>query len=769
MTETKETMRIGGMTCAACAVKIESFTKKVPGVSDSVANYGNNTATVTYDSGKATHEQIVKAINKAGYTVIEGDSKAIAEADRKEAKERKTNLIIAIVFGIPLAIYAMVGMLTDIEVPFENDHNHITYVVIQLILCIPVLWSGRKFFTRGIPALFRGSPNMDTLVALGCGVGFVYSVYMLYKMITVDTMEANMDYMMHVSFDSAAMIITFVSIGKYLEALGKVKTNDAVSGLLNMEPQEASVIRDGKEVRIPVSELQIGDTVLVRPGEGVPADGTILEGASSIDESMLTGESVPVQKKKGDLVYTATVNGSGSLRIRAEHVGKDTVLHQIIGMIEGAQGTKAPMARLADKASAIFVPAVIILAVASCLGWYIFGGWSASSSITILVSVLVISCPCALGLATPLAIIVGTGNAAKFGILFKDAATLEASGKIDLVVLDKTGTITEGKPDVTDIRAVGRSDKELLALAASAEYDSQHPIAQAIVKRAKEEGIVLPEHGSFSSVTGKGIRCTVDGRNVAIGNRSLMDEEGADVSSLKKDYADLAGKAKTCMFVSVDGKSAGIIAVADPVKPTSAQAIGYLKDLGAEPVMITGDNEATAKAVASEVGIENVKFGALPQDKIESVKQYQVMQRTVAMVGDGINDAPALTQANVGMAVGSGTDIAIGAADVVLMNNDLRTVPTTIEIGKSTIKNIKENLFLAFAYNAICMPIAAGLPYLLGMGEFTHMPMLAAAAMSCSSLSVTLNALRLRHFKPKYMEEETESARPGKKISAEKA
>ena len=752
MAETKETLRIGGMSCAACAVKIETFIKKVPGVADAVANFGNNTVSVTYDDSVTGHENIVTAVGKAGYTVIEGSSEAIAEADRKEAKQRRINLAIALIFAIPLTIYAMVGMLTDIDVPFEHDNNHITFVVIQLILCLPVIWSGRKFFTRGIPALFRGSPNMDTLVALGCGVGFVYSLYMLYLMITVNSAE-NMDYMMHVSFDSAAMIIAFVSVGKYLEAKGKVKTNDAVSGLLNLEPQEASVLRDGKEERIPVSELKTGDIILVRPGEGVPADGCVIEGESVIDESMLTGESIPTVKHVGDHVYAATINGSGSLRVSAEQVGKDTVLYQIIGMIEGTQGTKAPMARMADKVAAVFVPVVMLIAIVSCLCWYLIGGWSVASSITVLVSVLVISCPCALGLATPLAIIVGTGNAAKLGILFKSAAMLEASGRVDLVVLDKTGTLTEGKPEVTDI-VTEMNDLGLLGLVASAEFDSQHPIAQAIVKDAEKRFVPLKPHSNFENIIGKGVTCSVEGMKVAVGNKALMDDLGLDVSSFSDTYDDIAKKARTCLYVSVNDTVKGLIAVADPIKKTSAEAVGYLKSLGATPVMITGDNESTAKAVASEVGINEVKFNALPQDKIGAVKKYQLMQKTVAMVGDGINDAPALTQANVGMAVGSGTDIAIGAADVVLMNNDLRTVPTAIEIGKSTIRNIRQNLFLAFIYNAICIPVAAGLPYLLGMSEFSHMPMLAAAAMSCSSLSVTLNALRMRHFKPAYLKEE---------------
>ncbi|MCQ2085638.1 MAG: copper-translocating P-type ATPase, partial [archaeon] len=668
------------------------------------------------------------------------NAEAIAEADRKEARERKVNLFIAIIFAIPLGIYAMGGMLFDLDVPFKDDC--FMYTLVQMILCLPVLWSGRKFYKRGIPALFRRSPNMDTLVALGTGIGFIYSTYCLIQIYNGD-----MSLMDHVSYDSAALIIAFISIGKYLEAMGKVKTNDAVSSLLNLEPQEASVIRDGKEVRIPVSELVKGDVILVRPGEGIPADGSIIEGTSSVDESMLTGESLPVTKKAGDIVYSATVNGEGSFRMVAEQVGKDTVLYQIIGMIEGAQGTKAPMARLADKVAAVFVPTVLLIAALCCVGW-LLAGRDISFSLTVMISVLVISCPCALGLATPLAIIVGTGNAAKHGILFKSASKLEASGKIDLVILDKTGTITEGKPDVTDVVSASIDSNELLAYAAAAESDSEHPIAKAIVANAKNNGVSIPAHDSFETITGHGVKCIADGRNVAIGNRNLMALLGADTSALDPEFNRISGEAKTCMFVAIDGTVAGIIAVADPVKKTSKKAVEAIKAAGATPVMVTGDNEDTAKAVAASVGITEIRANALPQDKIDAVKKFQVQQKTVAMVGDGINDAPALTQANVGMAVGSGTDIAIGAADVVLMNTDLCTVPATIEIGKATVTNIKQNLFLAFVYNAICIPIAAGLPYILGMSEFTHMPMLAAAAMSCSSVSVTLNALRMSRFRP---------------------
>ncbi len=735
----KETLRIGGMSCAACAVKIEGFVKKVPGVSDAVANYGNNTVSVTYSDG-TDRSKIVKAVEKAGYTVIDGDAEAIAEADRAEASYKKRNLILALVFAIPLSIYAMAPMF-GIGVPFGDDAE--IYSSIQLALCTMVLFAGRRFFTRGIAGLMRLSPNMDSLICLGSGVGFLYGAYCTAAVFGGDTAMAD-----GLTFDSAAMIVAFVSVGKYLEALGKVRTNDAVSGLMGMEPREASVIRGGEEIRIPAEDLAEGDIVLVRPGEGIPADGTVTDGCSSVDESMLTGESAPVAKKAGDAVYGATVNGEGSLRIRTEHVGEDTALHQIIGMIEGAQGTKAPIARIADRAAAVFVPAVICTAVAACLIWLIAGGRSISFSLTVLISVLVISCPCALGLATPLAIIMGTGKAAKHGILFKSAATLEAAGKVDTVVLDKTGTVTEGRPEVSDIYAPDGDTRNVLMYAAAAEQDSEHPIAKAIRRRAEQEGITVPGHADFGSRTGNGVICTVGGVTSAAGNAALMADLGVDVSGLEDECARLSSEAKTCIYVSAGGKALGVISVTDPVRKTSRAAVASMRALGAVPMMITGDNGSTARAVCAEVGIEDVRYGAMPKDKIDAVKKLQVEQKTVAMVGDGINDAPALTQANVGMAVGSGTDIAIGAADVVLMNSDLRTVPAVLEIGRATVGNIRQNLFLAFIYNAVCIPIAAGLPYVLGMGEFSHMPMLAAAAMACSSLSVTANALRLGRFEP---------------------
>lgn len=728
------------MTCAACAVKIETSAKKLDGVADAVSNYANNTATITYDPGKVSRESIVKAIEKAGYSVIEGDPEAVARRDREEAARRKRDLAAAVCFAVPLSLYAMLPML-GIGLPFSDDH--LVYACIQIVLLIPIVIAGRGFYGRGFPALLRGSPSMDSLIALGTSVAIAYSLYC-----TVETALGN-DMTMHLSFDSAGMILALISVGKYIESLGKVRTNSAVSGLLDLAPQEASVVRDGKESRIPVSELEIGDIVVIRPGEAIPADGRVVEGSSPVDESMLTGEPVPVVKNVGDEVFSATVNGEGSLRMRAEKVGKDTVLYQVIGMIEGAQGTKAPIARTADKVAGVFVPVVMAIAVACCALW-LLAGKSVPFSLTVMVSVLIIACPCALGLATPLAIVVGTGKAAKYGILYKSAPALEASGRIDTVVLDKTGTITMGHPEVTDVvPADGVDENLLMSVAASAESDSQHPIASAVRKAFAGAG-KLPVTG-FRSVTGMGVVCEADGVRAAVGNSDMMASESVDVGSLAQSYSELSVKARTCLYVAYGGKALGVVAVSDPVRPESAAAVASLKSMSVEPIMVTGDNMHTAKAVADAVGISEVRAGAKPGDKLEAVKDLQVMQRTVAMAGDGINDSPALTQASVGIAVAGGTDIAIGAADVVLMNDDLRSVPAALEIGRRTLSGIRQNLFLAFVYNAICIPIAAGLPYLLGMGEFAHMPMLAAAAMACSSLSVTANALRLGMFEPESM------------------
>ncbi len=734
------TLKTDGMTCAACSAAIERSLDRLDGVIEANANFSNNVVSVTYDPEKIKREDIARAIKKAGYDVLEDDPDVLAERERLNAIKIKRELIISIIFTIPLSILAM-GPMVGLNVPFHDEPK--IYAIVQLLLCIPVLIAGRRFYTKGYPALIARTPTMDTLIALGTTAAVVYSLYATVQIFAGDGHATH-----SLVYDSAAMIITLVSVGKYIESRSKVKTNDAVRGLLDLAPPTANVIRDGKEVTIPADELIVGDIIIIRPGERIPADGKIIEGNSSVDESMLTGESMPISKSVGDLIHSGTMNTTGSLRMEAEKTGKDTVLFQIVRMIQDAQGTKAPVARIADKVAAVFVPVVILIAVAACLLW-LLAGRGVEFSVIVLISVLVISCPCALGLATPLAITVGTGKAAEHGILFKNASSLERSGNITSVILDKTGTITEGKPKVTDIISDMDQD-ELIRLTASAELNSQHPLGKAIVSFAEERNLTIPQPTDFMSETGGGVRCTVDGKNVVVGNEKLLRTEG--IQDLG-NASELSSEGKTVVFVSIDGNFAGAIAISDPLRPSAVQAVESLKQMGIRPIMVTGDAEGTALAIAKAAGIEEVHAKALPEDKLNIIKDLQVKGENVAMAGDGINDAPALTQADIGLAIGSGTDIAIGAADVVLMNDDVRSIPATMEIGKATLKNVKQNLFLAFCYNAVCIPLAAGIPYLFGLSMIPEMPMLAAAAMSLSSISVVTNALRLRGFKPQSIRE----------------
>jgi copper-(or silver)-translocating P-type ATPase/heavy metal-(Cd/Co/Hg/Pb/Zn)-translocating P-type ATPase len=736
-TEERLTLKTDGMSCAACSAAIEKALGKVEGVSEVNANFSNNVVSLTYDPKLTGKEQIIRAIEKAGYFVLEGDPDALAEKERKMAATIKKELIMSAAFTIPLVILAM-GPMVGLDMPFHDNPK--LYSLIQLALCIPVIIAGRRFYTKGFPALLRGSPSMDTLIAMGTSAAVIYGLYATYQVFMGDVHALH-----SLTYDSAATIITLISVGKFIESRSKVKTNDAVRGLMDLAPPTANVVREGKEISIPVDELVLGDTIIVRPGERIPADGSVTEGNSSVDESMLTGESMPVSKKAGDGLHNGTTNLNGSLRMKADKVGRDTVLFQIVRMIQDAQETKAPVARVADRVAAVFVPAVILIAVASCIIWLI-AGRGIEFSVIVLVSVLVISCPCALGLATPLAITVGTGKAAEHGILFKNASALERSGKITHVILDKTGTITEGKPKVTDVVAHIEKD-ELMSLAASAEMNSEHPLGRAIVDHAKEFGLKIEKAEEFMSETGGGVSCIVNGKRVVIGKSAFIRSEGTEVD--ESDASRLSSEGKTCVFVSVDGIFAGVIAISDPLRATSGRAVETLHEMGINVTMVTGDSENTAKAIALAAGIDTVYAGAMPKDKIEKVKALQIKGENVAMVGDGINDAPALTQADVGIAIGSGTDIAIGSADVILVNNDVRNIPAAMEIGKASLKNIKQNLFLAFCYNAVCIPIAAGLPYLFGVDMISEMPMLAAAAMSLSSISVVFNALRLRGFNPK--------------------
>ena len=725
MSTVKEVIKVDGMSCAACSARIEKALRKDQGIKESYANFSNNTVSVTYDDEMTDRTRISALIEGAGYQVI-GEGKE--KVDRSAAVLR--SLLISIVFAIPVVILAM-GPMFGLDLSIDER----TSAILQLVLSIPVVIAGRRFFVRGIPALISRSPTMDTLVALGSGTAFVYST-ILTVMIVSDNGSG------HLYFESAVMIIALVSVGKFFESRSRERTKDAVNGLKDLAPKEARVIRDGKEMRVPIDELAVGDIIQIRPGERIFADARITSGETSVDESMLTGESMPVVKTAGDSIYGGTTNVNGTVIAEVSAVGDDSALSRIIRMIEDAQSTKAPIARMADRVAAKFVPAVILIAVSACIIWLI-AGKDAVFALTVMISVLVISCPCALGLATPLAITVGTGKGAEYGILYKDASSLEYAGRIDTVILDKTGTVTEGSPTVSAVFPQEIED-EILEAACAVEQRSEHPIGKAIMSYCSSKGIVPGDADEFVFETGSGVSCKSEGRKIIAGNGSSMD-----ISVYSEKATELSMTGATVIYIFVDGDILGMIAVSDRIRDDSASAVSSLKAIGVDVRMVTGDNEITAKAVASKVGIDDVISGAKPEDKVKAVKVLQATEHDVAMAGDGINDAPALMQADVGMAVGSGTDIAMDSSNVVLMNDDIRTIPAALEIGRATLRNIKQNLFFAFCYNAVCIPIAAGLPYLFGVSLIHEMPMIAAAAMSLSSISVVTNALRLKGFRPK--------------------
>ncbi len=734
---TKKVFRIGGMSCAACVGRVESAISSVNGVESAEANIGSCTAVVEYDGSRETERAIADAVRAAGYSVVSDDRDEAAAEAEKALSAQFRDLVIAIAFAIPLAVLSMGPMLGL----FEPFLDMLPYGLLQAALCVPTLIAGRRFFLRGYPALVSRHPTMDSLIALGATASVLLGTYSLYRI-----WQGDMDAMSGICYDSASMIIALVSVGKYVEARSRHRTDDSVRRLLSAAPDEATVIRDGSEARIKASELAPGDVMVVRPGERVPADGVVVSGESSVNESMLTGESMPVDKRPGDTVYGATVNGSGRLEVKAEKTGEDTVLFQIARMIEMARGTKAPVASLADRVSAVFVPAVIAVAVACFIAWSM-AGRDVQFSLTVAISVLVISCPCALGLATPLAIVVGTWKGSEHGILFKTASAVEASSKADTVVLDKTGTCTLGEPSVRRVEA--EDEAGLIGLAASAESGSEHPIAKAVMRHAAEAGVEIPPLESFSGRSGYGISCVCGGRRVLVGNRALMEDEAVEVP----DFPDAPGM--TRILVAADGSYLGSILVADAVRPEAPEAVAHLRSDGLRTIMATGDGRSAGEAIASEIGVDEVRAEMRPGDKLRLVKDLQIAQRRVAMVGDGINDSPALTQADVGIAVGSGTDVAIESADVVLMSGDLRCVPAALETGKAVMRTVRQNLAFAFIYNVVCIPMAAGLPVLFGYEDLvSRMPMFAAAAMSMSSISVVANTLRLRRFRPKALSSE---------------
>ncbi|MDA0023773.1 heavy metal translocating P-type ATPase [Brachyspira hyodysenteriae] len=755
----KMTLKIGGMHCAACSRAVERALKKTEGIEDANVNIATEKAVFNYDDKKLKYDDIVNVVVKAGYQVL-GKEEDPAVVKAREIKDQKIRLIVSAIFSIPLFYISMAPMVSFIKFPIPSflvHHiNPQVFSIVAIFLCVPVMISGYKFYTLGFPALFRGSPNMDSLVAIGTTAAFTYSIY--------STVLAFMGLNPHgenLYYESAAVIITLVQFGKYLEARSKGKTGEAIKKLMGLQPKTATIIKDGEEKEIKIADVKVDDIVLVRPGEKIPVDGVIIEGYSSVDESMLTGESIPVEKSVGDKVVGASINKTGSFKFKAQKVGADTALAQIIKLVEDAQGSKAPIAHIADVVSSYFVPAVITIALISGIIWFI-ALHNFVFSLTVFVSVLVIACPCALGLATPTAIMVGTGKGAELGILFKNAEALEVSEKINAVMFDKTGTLTEGKPYVTDI--ISDDKDKLLLIAASAENGSEHPLGEAIVREAKEKNIKLLNIENFKAIAGFGIEVFIDNKKVLMGNDKLMNKENINTEQHNDNMDKLSKEGKTPMYVAYDNKLLGIIAVADKLKKESIEAINRLHKLGIKTAMITGDNKNTANSVAKEAGIDIVFAEVLPEEKSNEVKKLQDQGLTVAMVGDGINDAPALTQANVGIAIGSGTDVAIESADIVLVKSNTNDVVTAIELSKATMRDIKQNLFWAFCYNVIGIPIAAGVLHVFrepliasSIGGFLTAimgkdlllnPIFAALAMSLSSVSVVTNALRLNFFKP---------------------
>lgn len=737
---------IGGMSCAACAARLEKEISRLRGVKSVSVNLATERATVNFSPGALRRSDIREAVERAGYRVLDMVKNNPADADRdrraREIRILKIKLIIAAVFALPLFYIAMAPMISFVSLPFPGiispGSNPLAYALTQLILVIPIIAVGYRFYVVGFRSLFKGAPNMDSLIAIGTSSAVTYSLYNTYRIIA-----GNPHAVHHLYYETAGVIITLILLGKLLESISKGRTSEAIKNLMGLAPKTAVIIREGAELEIPVDEVEVGDVILVRPGAKIPVDGMITEGHTAVDESMLSGESMPLDKSVGDRLYAASINTTGVVKFRAEKVGADTALAQIIKLVEDAQGSKAPIAKTADVVSGIFVPIVCAIALLAGAAWFI-ATRDIEFALTIFISVLVIACPCALGLATPTAIMVGTGRGAENGILIKSGEALEGAHRVNTVILDKTGTITEGRPALTDLISLGgiRLD-DLLYLAASAERGSEHPLGQAIVGGAQNRGLELSEPINFLSITGRGIEAEVDGRKVLAGNLKLMSERG--IAFPLKEADRLASKGKTPMLIAVDGSPAGIIAVADVVKESSREAVELLHGAGLEVIMITGDNKKTAEAVARQVGIGRVLAEVLPENKADQVRRLQEEGMRVAMVGDGINDAPALAQADIGIAIGSGTDVAIESADIVLMRSDLRDVPGAIELSRRTIRNIKQNLFWAFGYNTIGIPVAAGLLYALGFDLLLN-PMLAAGAMSLSSVSVLANALRLKRF-----------------------
>jgi len=745
--EESVSIQIRGMHCASCVAAIESALNKVPGVSKSSVNIASEKAAVTFDTTQTNVGQLHQAIIDAGYTPLEEEAATVdaeKEAREKEIKTLKLKFIVSIILSTPLMYFAMAtGMKLPIPQFIVNN-----MALIQFLLATPVMIAGYQFFTRGITTVIKSrSANMDTLVALGVGSAYLYSLYVSVAIWMGSTFYGMKD----LYYEIAAFLVTFILLGSFLEAIAKGKTSEAIKKLMGLQPKTAIVIRDGQELEIPIEDVVTDDIVLVKPGQKIPVDGTVIEGHSGVDESMLTGESIPVEKSEGSPVIGATINKTGSFKFKATKVGKDTALSQIIKLVEEAQGSKAPIQELADKISAWFVPGVLAIAVLAFTIW-ILTGQSFVFALTILIAVLIIACPCALGLATPTAVMVGTGIGAENGVLIKSAESLQIAHQIKTIVFDKTGTLTKGEPELTDVIAYGQSKDDILMLAASVEKNSEHPLGEAIVNGAKQQNITLQAIRNFESITGKGVKAIVEttrhqgaAKKIFLGNKKLMSDNKIDTSKAEQDLTRLENEGKTAMLVAVDNQLAGVVAVADTLKEYSKAAVEKLRKMGKDVIMITGDNQRTGQAIAREVGIDRVLAEVLPQDKASEVKKLQAEGHKVAMVGDGINDAPALTQADLGIAIGTGTDVAIESGDIVLIKDDLRDVVMAMDLSRYAMLKIKQNLFWAFFYNVAGIPIAAGILY--PFTGFLLNPMIAGAAMAFSSVSVVSNSLLMRRYR----------------------
>lgn len=721
-------LKVSGMSCAACAARVEKQLGSLEGVHSAAVNLASERASVEYDSEKIKTSDLIKAVEAIGYKAERAEELSVdreKEQREKEIRRLRLELVISAILTAPL-LFSMLLMITNIDIPFFHNEYF------QLIVATPVQFIiGFRFYKNAYRALRSGSANMDVLIAMGTTAAYFYSIYNAF-------FAPHEGMMKELYFESSAVIITLILFGKYLEAVAKGRTSEAIKKLMGLQAKTARVIRDGREEDIPIEEVVPGDVIVVRPGEKIPVDGRILEGDSAVDESMLTGESLPVEKTAGDHVVGATINRFGTFRLEATRVGKDTVLSQIIKMVEDAQGSKAPIQKIADRVSGVFVPVVLAIALVTLLAWYLIAG-DLTGGIVSAVSVLVIACPCALGLATPTAIMAGTGKGAENGILIKGGEHLEMTYRLNAVVLDKTGTITKGQPEVTDVIPLGSMDRgELLRMAAAAEKNSEHPLGEAIYEQGKKESGTVPEAEQFAAIPGKGVMAVVEGRQIYIGTRKLMQEAGIDTGSAENVIAGLEDDGKTAMLMAADGRLEAVIAVADTLKESSKDAIDELKKMGIEVYMITGDNKRTASAIAKQAGITNVLAEVLPEDKAEEVGKLKKQGMKVAMAGDGINDAPALVAADIGIAMGTGTDVAIEAADITLLRGDLMLIPAAIRLSKMTMRKIKQNLFWAFIYNIIGIPVAA-----FGLLN----PMIAGGAMAFSSVSVVTNSLRLRRIR----------------------